>query len=238
MAGEGNLYDFIIKMTNERLKFIFFKFLAMFKKNNQNKKISVNFEHGLTMVELVFAIAIVVFLGTVVVNFQNNIFSSGDFLQKSFLAEGDARSVLRVLVSELRSMNYSGFGGYPITSVEPNSIIFFSDINSDKITERLRYFVEGGHLKRGVVFSEGTPPSYDIFKESVSIIVRDIVSENVFFYFDTNYEGTGEQLTHPINIPIIKLIKIKLIIDLDKGEREVPFEISSQVSIRNLKDNL
>lgn len=189
------------------------------------------------MVELIFALAVVVFLGMAVGAFQRNIFSSSSYLQASFRAEDDARKILRNLVSEIRSMNYSGLGGYFIEQASSNSITFYSDIDGDGKTERLRYFRDGSVVKRGVIVPTGSPIDYSS-AENVSIVVRDISAGNIFSYYDTNYDGIGASLEEPINILSIRLVKINIPIILRNNQATTSYNIEGQVSIRNLKENL
>lgn len=193
---------------------------------------------GFTLVEMLMALSVVVILGIVVGTFQRSIFSSGSYLQASFKAEDDARSVMKNLISETRSMNFSGLGGYYIEQASGNSFTFYSDINNDGKTERLRYFKEGTMLKRGITYPTGTPVVYTT-PEQVSIVVRDIAnSSGIFFYYDDSYTGTSNPLPEPIDIVLVRLVKINIPIILRDNKATTSYNITSQVSIRNMKDNL
>ncbi|MEI6296614.1 MAG: hypothetical protein WCO84_03130 [bacterium] len=208
----------------------------MLKNNRKNL-----FKNGFTTAELLVGIAIFVFIGMAVNKFQSSIFSSSSYLQASLRTEDDARRILRTIISEIRSMNYSAVGGYPITSATGNSFIFYSDTNNDNNTERLRYFIEGTNLKRGIVYPTGSPFSYDLNNEKISIITSNIVAtSSIFSYFSDSYVGTGMPLPEPVNLPDVRLIKVSIpaTIKTADGKISTSYEISSQVSIRNLKDNM
>ena len=193
---------------------------------------------GFTLIEMFLALSITVILGIAVGAFQRNIFSSGNYLQESFRAEDDARKILRDMVSEIRSMNYSGVGGYFIEQASGSSFTFYSDINGDGKTERRRYYKDGDTIKRGIVYPTGSPINYSS-PEKISIVVRDIVnSGNIFSYYDENYNGFGSALSEPIDLPLIRLVKIDIPIILKNGNATTTYDIESQVSIRNLKENL
>jgi hypothetical protein len=194
---------------------------------------------GLTTLELLFGISFVVMIGVAVVYFQGNIFSSSDFLQRSMLAEGDAKVVLRKLVSDLRTMNYSGVGSYAIESASETSITFYSDTNNDNKAERLRYFLDGNLFKQGVVYPSGEPAAYNVDSETTKILVRGVqATSSIFSYYDSDYNGSSEPLSFPLNILAIRLIKVSIPIILDSRENSVPYKVESQVSLRNLKENL
>lgn len=197
-----------------------------------------NKQSGLTMVELLFGIAFIAIFGIAVSNIQDNIFSSGRFLEDSLGAESEARNVLRNIISELRSMNYSAVGSYPIGSASENSLIFYSDINGDKNNERLRYFRDGDLLKVGVVYPSGSPLSYILSNERIKILVRNISNTpNIFSYYDTDYDGQSAPLPFPVNIPLVRMVKVSVPIMIKNRSTTTPYVISSQVSLRNLKEN-
>jgi hypothetical protein len=50
--------------------------------------------------------------------------------------------------------------------------------------------------------------------------------------------GTSSPITQPVTPTDVRLIKINLIIDVDPNRAPVIKTYTSQVSIRNLKDNL
>lgn len=194
---------------------------------------------GITIIELLFGVSFIIVFSAVIYNFQNNLFSSSEYLQNSLNAESEARSVLRKIISELRSMNYSNIGTHPIQSASDDSIIFYSDINNNGNTERLHYFLDGNLLKVGVVYPSGAPLQYDLETESIKTLVRNVsASSSIFSYFDSSYDGTTEPLNLPINIVSIKLIKVNIPIILNETSTSTPYIISSQISIRNLKENL
>ncbi|HBM45554.1 MAG: hypothetical protein UT05_C0010G0015 [Parcubacteria group bacterium GW2011_GWF2_38_76] len=198
---------------------------------NKNKNI------GFTTIELLLGITFVVFIGLAVGNFQENLFSNSDYLTRSLTAEGDARIVLRKLISELRTMNYSSVGSYPIGLATENSIIFYSDINSDNNMERLRYFLDGEFLKVGIVYPSGSPLSYDLDSEKISILVRNIVpGASIFTYYDTNYNGENGAIAFPVDLSLVRLVKVDIPILIKNRGTTTPYSISSQVSIRNLNN--
>lgn len=210
----------------------------MEKMNLQPKNYKLGTNRGFTMVELLIALSIVIVLGSMVGVFQRYIFFSSSYLQASFMAEADARNVMRNFISEVRSMNYSGLGGYFIEEATGNSLTFYSDINNDGKTEKLRYFADGAMLKKGVTFPSGSPINYTQ-AEQVSIIVRDVSnSSNLFFYYDDGYTGTSASLPFPVDIGLIRLIKINIPIELKNDKSTTTYNVTGQVSIRNMKDNL
>ena len=139
--------------------------------NNKNNK---NF--GFTLVEVLFVVAIVVFSGLVVSNFQKEIFQSGSRVQKSLVSEEGGRKIIRNIVSELRTMNFSAVGGYPIESAGSNSLVFYSDVSGDGNMDRVRYFVDEAVLKRGITHPTSSPLTYVGQQENISSVIDGLLS--------------------------------------------------------------
>ena len=64
-------------------------------------------------------------------------------------------------------------------------------------------------------------------------------SEPVFYYYNGDYDGSGDPLSQPINLNEVKFVKISLILPRYTIENsDSTFLINSASAIRNLKDNL
>lgn len=195
---------------------------------------------GLTLVELLVAISATIILLVAVVAFQQDVFSLSRALDASLTAQHDARQVLKTFASELRSASPSSTGAYPLGTVEPTSLIFYSDIDDDGLKERVRYELEGSVLKKGIIRPTGNPPVYLPANEEVSEVVHDVVAgtTTVFAYFDEGYDGTTAALAVPVTTTDVRLVQISFDIDSDPARPPSPLHFTSQVSIRNVKENL
>src|SRR3989344_4644245 len=115
---------------------------------------------------------------------------------------------------------------------------FYSDIDDDGLKEKVRYFLNGPLLQKGVIKPTGSPLSYNPASEKITTLIPNVTNATIFTYYDENYDGAGAELTSPINIPVVRLVKITITIDKDPNRAPVTTIFSTQVSIRNLKDNL
>ena len=86
----------------------------------------------------------------------------------------------------------------------------------------------------------GTPLTYDPSNEEVVILVRDMNNgpDPIFEYFDSNYNGESAPLLQPVQITQIRLVRITVKIEKDPNRSLGPVIATSQVFLRNLKDNL
>jgi prepilin-type N-terminal cleavage/methylation domain-containing protein len=199
-----------------------------------------NTKKGMTLVEILIATAILVLIMIGISRFQRDIFFLNSSTQNNLSAQMEGRKVLRILVAELRSANRSSLGAYPIVTAGTSTLTFYSNIDSDAYFERLRYFVDGTKLKRGVIKPSGNPLVYNSAQEDISTLINDLVvatTTPLFEYFSSTYIGTTTALVQPVNTQLVRLVRITLSIDKDPSRPPSPLIIRSQGMLRNLKDN-
>ncbi|MEQ1499918.1 MAG: prepilin-type N-terminal cleavage/methylation domain-containing protein [Parcubacteria group bacterium] len=202
--------------------------------NKQNTK------KGFTVVELLVAISIMMLLLLVVSNFQKDIFSLNTNLQNNLNAQLDARHLIKVMVTELRKTSQSSLGSYPIEVASSTGITFYSDVGNNGSIDKVRYFLSGNTIRRGVITPTGNPLVYNSGSEVLTTIMNSVVSSStlpIFQYYSSAYDGTNASLATPVDIASIRLVKINIIIDKDPNRSPVQLVVTSNVTLRNLKDN-
>lgn len=204
------------------------------------KKYSYN--RGFSALEFLFAVVIASMIVFVITLFAKNFINLNASSQASQTATLEGRKILSVMINELRSTIPSALGSYPIESAATSSVVFFADVNSDDVSDRIRYFLDPAtmSIKRGVILATGSPPSYTV-AETFSTLVTDVINNAatpVFDYYDGNYSGSTNPLTLPINIPAVRLMKVTVKIDKDPNRLPGPTTLTSQAALRNLKDNI
>jgi len=140
----------------------------------------------------------------------------------------------------MREMSPSSVGSYPIAAAATSSITFYSDIDADSVKEQIQYYVQGKRIMKSVINPTGNPLVYNAGSAILSTVVTTIAngtSTPIFSYFDTNYSGTTTPLSIPVNVAAIKLVRINILLDVIPVPT-VPLNVTSQVTPRNLKDNL
>lgn len=196
---------------------------------------------GFTIAELVISIAIVSFILYIVGSFQYNLFSLNFSAQNSMSAQFDARHVTKYFARELREASNSSLGAYPIALASSTAITFYSDINNDGLKERVRYYLSGNKLMKGVISPTGSPLVYNSGSEVVTTSISSVsngTSTPIFQYYNSYFSGTSSPLSFPVNINEVRMVRMYVIIEKDSNKSPTPLRVETKVNIRNLKDNL
>ena len=95
--------------------------------------------------------------------------------------------------------------------------------------------MDSGIIKRGVIHPSGSPLSY-LGAEDISEKVHNVYlpAGNILSYYDSNFSGIQSELTFPISIPVISLIRINVTVDPNPIDVSSRINFSSSVNIRNL----
>ena len=200
-----------------------------------------NFTYGFTIIEVIISVFILSLIVVSAATFQRDVFSLNFFLQGSLNAQLDARHVVKIMVAELRKASPSALGAYPIALASSTAITFYSDVDSDGVKDRVRYFLSGSTIKRGVLAPSGSPLAYVDANEELTILISGFVSSStlpLFQYYGATYTGASPPLSLPVDTSSVRLVKITVIIDTDPVHSPAPIMVTSQVNLRNLKDNL
>lgn len=199
------------------------------------------FFRGMTLVEVIFAIAILFLVMGAVYAFQINIFKYNTEASGSFRVAQDAQLIVKMMGRELRGSAPSANGAYAIVSVSTSSVAFYSDIDGAGTTELVRYYLVGNNLQKSVIIPTGAPAVYNPASALVRTIitnVRNSTSTPAFLFYDGNYDGTSAPMPYPIQITNIRLIEVILTLDIDPNNSPLPLTYSVRSSLRNLKSNL
>ncbi len=195
----------------------------------------------------VFEVLIVAALGAGIIfaisNFVIGTAGFQDVVTQNLDARQDVEQTLQQFTTDVRSIGQSELGAYPIESATTSSLVFFSDIDLDGITERVRFFLATSTgvtttVYRGTIEPTGTPAVYSLASEIVAPAVRNVVSSSLplFEYFDAAFIGSQSPMTLPVVLQNIRLIRINLSIDVGPRAPK-PIFYSRTANIRNLRSN-
>jgi type II secretory pathway pseudopilin PulG len=193
-----------------------------------------------TVIEIIIVIGIFIIVSLIVFGWQKDIFSFQEIFRKKISFQEQVRKIVKDFTAEVRTAQYSSLGSYPIEEATKSSFIFYSNIDNDQLVERIRYFLDGKKLKKGIIKPSGQPLRYNLADEKIIELIDFVINPNqeIFLYYDKNYTGTGNPLPFPVNISSIRLVKMTITIDDDLNRPPEAITETVEVTIRNLKDNL
>ncbi|TAN33801.1 hypothetical protein EPN28_01475 [Patescibacteria group bacterium] len=194
---------------------------------------------GITVVEVLVAVALFGFLIVSIAWIFLTSWKSNSIVWEQLATQNEGRKATQDFVNELRTASASSGGAYAIESAATSSIVFYSNIDADTFKERVRYFLSGATLKKGVIKPTGDPFVYNPANEIITEVAHDVAMAGapIFTYYNANFSGYSSPLPAPVTTTMIRVVNISLKLEEDPHLSPAPFNIESKVMIRNLKDN-
>ncbi len=187
---------------------------------------------GFTIVELIVVIAILSLVATVAADAVLIFFHAKESNYGSLGALTPAGSAMQLLGSDLRAIAYGDDGSYPIVSISPSSMTFFSDIAGGNGSARVQYQLSSGTLTRALVNPAGTPPSYTGTPQTSTVAtavsnVADAVS--LFRYYDKS----GNEITDFSQVGAVAVVSVAL--DVSTSNTTQPLKFAASTTLRNVR---
>ncbi len=201
----------------------------------------MNSNRGFTFIETlvtitIFALAMGAVSGFIIMGYRTQSYT----LEQS-AAIAESRKGVETMVKEIREARPGDDGAYIIEKAEDFQFIFYSDIDKDAATERVRYFIQGTDFKKGVIKATGSPPDYPLEQEEITTISSYIRNAPpIFEYYNGDWpeDTVNNPLSTPARLQETKLMRVYLVINVDPNRPPQNFELESCVQVRNLKTNL
>lgn len=196
-------------------------------------------QEGYTIVELLIAVGILGIIMIPIANLTADYYRTNELIKFQAFMQTEGRNATKQIVDDLRKTNQASNGAYAIDSVSGSSIAFYSNIDADSYFEKVRYFISGTDLKKGVIKPTGNPLVYNPANEIISTLSKNVANGGtaLFQYYDGTYNGSGSPLASPVDVTKIRMVKISLVLDNNLLKGPTSFRTEASVSLRNLKDN-
>ncbi|MEK7509536.1 MAG: hypothetical protein AAB605_02375 [Patescibacteria group bacterium] len=188
----------------------------------------------MTLIETVVWVAITTTAMLTIVSSVQYFYRTNTYTVEQSAAITSAQRGIEDMVKTAREASYSSNGAYPVIAMSTSSISFYADIDTDPFIEQLRYFVDGGSLKRGIIDPSGDPPVYTNPEtiSSISDYVRN-VDQGVatFRYYDLN----GALMTDFSDIAALRFIEVTIVVNINPYRLPNQFTLRSTAALRNLR---
>lgn len=200
-----------------------------------------NNKQGFTIVEIIFALSIFAIISLVIFEFYISSNRLESYTMEQATAIYDAQKSIETIIPEIREAADGDDGSWPIELADDNTLIIYSDIDSDLETERIRYYLDGNEFKKETTEPIGYPITYT-GEQKTTVLSYNIQNNinSIFSYYNEDYpaDTVNNPLTTPADVTETKLVHIHLEVNVNPNKIPDTFSVDSDVQIRNLKDNL
>lgn len=196
---------------------------------------------GFTVIEVILGIVVATLVGAAVISFARTIISNSSLFQTSISTKSSIRKVFKDFSSEVRSSYYAWNGTYVIEIASSTSFAFYTNIDADKYTERVNYYLDGDKIIKQTNKYNIVTNRYDTGTTTKVVLNNYIYSSTtpMFKYYDSGFDGTDSygSLSDPVDISKIRLVDFSVVTsNLGKKYNTQEFD-EIKVTLRNLKDN-
>jgi hypothetical protein len=186
--------------------------------------------------------AIISVLGLGLISLQYLLGQNQVLVWNNYISIDDANEAVSQMVREIRTSRYGDNGAFPIIGAFDQELIFYSNVDGDIGTERVRYFLTDTTLYKGVIDPVGYPVTYPSANEKlfpISEIVRNGLTP-VFYYYNGDWpeDTVNNPLPAPVRLSESKTIKIYLRLNAKADDAGDDYILEPYVQIRMVKDNL
>lgn len=197
----------------------------------------------MTLVELMVAIAVALIAMEGFTYLFLKTWDTNKFVLEEGMASAAASRANNQIVIQLRGIEQSENGSYPIVTADDFDLTLYADIDDDGTVERVHYFLDqvNDQLKMGVTEPNMAvqPATYSAGDTTVSVMTNYVVNESdnpIFGYYNDDYPGdtVNNPLATPASVANIQLIKIHLFVNINPVHAPDNINIESFVDLRNL----
>jgi type II secretory pathway component PulJ len=200
------------------------------------------YNSGFTLVEIITATFMFAVIAGGVAVFGAYYFKNYSFSFEETQSVNMAQQALTTMIREIREARSADDGAWPLNQTDDNTLIFYSDVTNDGRTDRVRYFIENHELKKGVIEPTQVPVTYPIAQETIKTIAYFVDNNGapLFTYYNGNWPTSSVNNPLPISSRVLntRFVQIYLRINITQDASAQPYELTSGVQIRSLKNNL
>lgn len=194
-------------------------------------------KRGLTIIEMIVAISIMVILSGAISIFVIRSFYVNRHVIEQGLNLSTLHSSLRNFSADLREARQAEDGNYLFDNCEEYSISFYADHDNDSVVEKLTYSLISNQLQLEIVEPDLTqnPPSYADGTSLVRIIGIGVVNETLttplFYYYKEDEEVP---LEGEFDSNDVKLVRIRVYANVDIDKAPDAMMLETMVRPRNI----
>lgn len=187
---------------------------------------------GFTLIETIVVVALTAFILVTLTSIIRYFYVTNAYVLEQSQAVNSARRSIQNALSDLRGASYGADGSYPIQAAATSTATFYANVDGDAAIEKVRYYLSGTTLYRGVTDPAGSPPSYDGQPENVTLVVDNIRNGTtpLFTYFDAD----GMQLSSPVHLSKIASVRAVVLTDVNPNRAPNVYTLTGSATLRNI----
>lgn len=195
---------------------------------------------GFTLIEVMFALGMFAAIAGVVSWIVITSIHSNAIIWEQLTTQNNGRAVLDQFVNNVRKAEGSSIGNYVVERATDSEFVFYANVDDDTAKERVRFWLSGTDVYRGVTHVTGTPLGY-ADTETVVRLAESVVNTQqgipLFEYYDDTYPASQTPLSSPVNVTKVRLVRMQIELEKDPTQSPEPLHVETVVSIRSLKAN-
>ena len=189
---------------------------------------------GMTLIEVTVGISVLIMVLLALTTTLQSFYSTNRYAIGQSSAVTSAQRGMDKVIRAIRESAYSSQGAFPIVSIAANDFIFYANVNSDPLIERVHYFVSGTSLIEGIISATGDPPAYTTAEatSTLSDYVHNLDQNVKTFRY---YDGAGVEITDYSKWANVRFVEVSIVVDVDPNKPPNQLTLRSSAGIRNLK---
>lgn len=192
-------------------------------------------EAGYTLIEMLVVIAIIGIIIPVLFNSINTLYSTHARTLSRAMALIEATDGVKEVVRDVRAAVYAENGALPLVEIATSTLTLYSDTDYDGTVERVRYFLNGNTVQKGIIEPTATS-SYPENTETIDTIVSEVANVDNSVPLFRYYTATSSEVTSSGNILNVRRVEVQFIGSSRFRSEQSEVAIRSSASIRNLKN--
>ena len=188
---------------------------------------------GMTFIEVLVWISVFTMAMLAIVSTLLSFYKTNTYTIEQASAVTYAQRAQEQIVRTIREGAYSSQGAFPIQSIAENDFVFYADIDSAPLIERVHYYISGTNLMRGILEPTGDPPDYT-GTETASIIAEYVRNTAQGISLFRYYDELGSEITNYTNWTSVRFVTVNLAVNVNTAALPNQLTLSSSAAIRNL----
>lgn len=199
-----------------------------------------NNNSGFTIIELIVVSFVIVLIAGAIVGLNYILGQSQLSGFNNAISLESGNRIITQIATEIRTARYGDSGVYLLEYADEHEIVFYSDLDFNGDTDKIRYYLEGTTLYKDVTPPSGNPVVYDPGNTTTKILADNVRngSEPIFYYYGDSFpEIHSIPLTPPAEIGEVRTVQIVIKTNESANDPQSDYILSTLSHIRILQSH-